>query len=146
MSIHFALCIILTDNYREQSAAPSTDLNNAQQPQDAPSTDFSAQQKQQPSHEKSLLSSNLESMWAAVRQHMGNLNLNSQPKLAAASANTTTPIKAVVPEKKEEEDEKIEKIDKQQEDKLPSQMAPLEKALIYIRPKADERWILNEEG
>ncbi|CEP08416.1 hypothetical protein [Parasitella parasitica] len=32
------------------------------------------------------------------------------------------------------------------QDKAPSQMAPIEKAIVYLRPKTNERWVIKEEG
>lgn len=120
--IHFVLCITTsTDSEaKKESLSPPTIV-----PEET--------------HEKSVFSSNIESMWAVVRQHLGNLNFNDGiPKIATAAATNTT--EDATTDDKEEIDTNSD------QDKLPSQMEPIEKALIYSRPKANERWILNEDG
>ncbi|KAI8642550.1 hypothetical protein BD408DRAFT_432320 [Parasitella parasitica] len=86
---------------------------------------------QNASRDKAVLSS----IWSAIR---GKLN-------PTASANATmfeTPVQEALPSAKTMQEEPNNTV----QDKVPSQMAPIQKAIVYLRPKADERWVLREEG
>jgi hypothetical protein len=45
-----------------------------------------------------------------------------------------------------EQNDQEEKPESPQLEDRPNQMAPITKALLYIRPKRDERWVMLEEG
>lgn len=111
---------------------------------------------------------NVQNMWAMVRQSLGNLGSSIKPASTDDKASTddtispaqdgdpttnqTITAEDILLEKDSREINELvlredheEEEDTNDED-LPRQLVPIEKGLVYLRPKEDERWILNEEG
>lgn len=130
---------------------------------------------------QSTLPNSIQSMWATVRQSLGNLirpasidTINRTPtsnstNISINKESSTVSIDSSKEEKNGNLTESIleelthngsnnikisqasseqNEVNDDDDDKkdLPIQMAPIEKGLVYLRPKANERWILSQEG
>ncbi|KAL9537914.1 hypothetical protein MBANPS3_011351 [Mucor bainieri] len=71
------------------------------------------------------------SLWSAIREKMGHEN---QKKPMESNNQDTMQIKP----NQEEQYSTLEKV--------PNQMAPIDKPLVYLHPKVNERWVIKEEG
>lgn len=70
---------------------------------------------------------NADSLWSAIREKLGH---DTQKKPEALGDKDAVQIKA----------------DQEELEKVPNQMAPIDKPLVYLHPKINERWVLKEEG
>ncbi|GAN01065.1 hypothetical protein MAM1_0004d00496 [Mucor ambiguus] len=73
---------------------------------------------------------NVTSLWSAIREKIGH---ETQKKSVESNDQGTMQIKS-----DQEEQYILEKV--------PSQMAPIDKPLVYLHPKVNERWVIKEEG
>lgn len=74
--------------------------------------------------------SDVGSLWSAIREKLGH-----EAQKNPAESND----KGAMQTKSDQEELYILQ-------KVPSQMAPIDKPLVYLHPKANERWVIKEEG
>ncbi|KAL7318871.1 hypothetical protein PS15m_002061 [Mucor circinelloides] len=79
-------------------------------------------------------------LWSATREKLGR---NSLPSTTAILETHDKPV--------EPSDKEVIKNTPDQEqqytlEKVPGQMAPIEKPLVYLHPKVNGRWVIEEEG
>lgn len=74
--------------------------------------------------------SNVGSLWSAIREKLGHEAQKNPVESNDKGAMQTKPDQ--------------EELDILQ--KVPSQMAPIDKPLVYLHPKVNERWVIKEEG
>lgn len=79
-------------------------------------------------------------LWSATREELGH---NSLPSMTAILETHEKPVessdKKVIQNKPDQEEQYTL-------EKVPGQMASVEKPLVYLYPKVNERWVIKKEG
>lgn len=79
-------------------------------------------------------------LWSTTREKLGH---NSFPSMATILETHEKPMefsdKEVIQNKPDQEEQYTL-------EKVPGQMAPIEKPLVYLHPKVNEKWVIKEEG